>query len=259
MTATAVLAIVVLAAVSAWQATGLWRENNGEITAKNKATVITIGRTGSPDSQFDWQRSIDGLSADDPDGLSNIGQNVLGTLVGSYVAMKDAGTYTPSEGAKIAEAIAADLHADISFRMYGAKDITTDPKVSVLRMLAYRSDMRIALEPLLKSSTYELEVFGGYLQTKDVKYLTEFEGIIRNYKAATENVSRVIVPEDAAKYHVGVLNALSEFGATLEQMATYVNDPFASAALLRTFNSAEENMLTSFDALAGYFREHSRS
>lgn len=259
MKAAAAISIVALVTVSVWQVAGLWKSNGEELTAKNEVLPVTMGKTAMPDGRIDWQRNLDGLSTEDPDGLSNIGENVLGTLIGSYVAMKDAGTYTPSEGAKIAEAIAADLHADISFRMYGESDISIDPEISLARMLSYRNDMRIALEPLLQNSAYELEVFGGYLETKDEKYLAEFEAIIRNYSAATEKAARVVVPKDAAKYHIGVLNALSEFGATLQQMATYVNDPFASAALLRTFNSAEAHMLTSFDALAGYFREHSQS
>lgn len=259
MVMAALFSVIALVGISLWQVTGVWRGNNEEMVAKNGTPVITIGKTGSPDAEFDWQRDIDGLSPDDPDGLSNIGQNVLGILVGSYITLKDTGEYTPAQGAEIAHSIAEDLRANISFRLYGATDIKTDTDISLSRLLEYRNDMRMAFEPLLENSEYELELLGGYLETKDPAYLAELQNAVRNYRLATENVTKVLVPENAAIYHIGVLNALSEFEATLTQITKYVEDPFASAALLRTFNTAEEKMFTSFDALAGYFREYSRS
>ncbi len=255
MAITATLSIAAVIGVSAWQLTAPLRSGGEELATGSNDSTITMGRTGDPDRQFDWQKSLEGISSDDPDGLSNIGENVVETLVGSYVALKDAGVYTPEQGAQIAGVIATDLKADISFRLYDTDDIKTDTSTSFTRSLAYRSDMRIALEPLLENPTYELEILGGYMETKDPKYLAELENMVRNYNVAIENAAQVVVPKDAITYHISVLNALSEFGATLAQMVKHIDDPFASAALLRTFNGAEAKMFTSFDELADYFRK----
>jgi hypothetical protein len=183
----------------------------------------------------------------------------LGTLVGSYVALKESGTYTPSLGAEVAGTIAENLRADISYRMYTANDIKNDADASLARMLSYRSDLREALAPLLKNTVYELEVFAYYLETKDGRYLDELNDIAQNYRTATESAVKVVVPTSAVAYHIGILNALSEFEAVLQKLATNADDPFASAALMRTLGDAETHMLLSFEALAGYFRKHSQS
>ena len=266
MKAVAVLSIVALVAAIMWQSASVWR-----ITAEPTDTRVSIGHTGDT-NYLDWQKALQNLeeasttegaatnvSLDDPDGLSNISGNVLGTLIGSYVTMKDAGTYTPSRGEGVAEAIATDLRANISYHTYSAKDLKTDPGTSTAKILSYRNDLRIALEPLLQNSSYELETFAYYLDTKDSKYLATLQSAAKNYRLARESAANVIVPKDGVVYHVSILNALSEFEAVIGQMATYADDPFASAALLRTFGNSESNMLMSFDALAGYFKAHTKT
>lgn len=266
MTVVAALSILALIVAITWQSTSSWRN----IKVVDVAPVrVSIGRTGTAEGSPNWQRALEssesststmtGVSSDDPDGLSNIGGNVLGTLVGSYVAMKEAGIYTPSRGQDVAESIAKDLRADISYRLFSENDIKSDADISFSRMLSYRSDLRIALEPLLKNPAYELEVFASYLDTKDTSHLEDLRNIAQNYRAATESAVNILVPEDAVPYHLAILNALSEFEAVLEKMTANADDPYATAALLRTFGGAEANMLLSFDALAGYFREYSRS
>ncbi len=47
---------------------------------------------------------------------------------------------------------------------------------------------------------------------------------------------------------------MEEFAATLDQLAAHADDPFASVALLRGYNQAETDMLTSFNSLASYFK-----
>lgn len=264
MVITAGFAVAALIGTVAWQAIRSWREPAEEI----RVAITEETKNSGPNNDIRWQRALEGGLVDDgkggyvlndPDGLSNIADNVLGTLVGSYVAMKDAGTYTPAQGNRIAETVSSDLRANISYRIYGASDIKTEPDTSLSRMLAYRSDLRIALEPLLENQSYELDVFASYIDTGDETRLAELLHAAERYRTATENVLQVVVPENALTHQLDILNALSEFEMVLEKMATYANDPYAAAALLRTFSGAETNMLTSFDALAGYFREHVRS
>ena len=265
ITLAAGFAILALIGATAWQLTGSWR-GAGVSSARDNTEVSTTDSNALSESYFNWQRASENLltsdtstDTSDPDGLSNIGENILGTLVGSYVAMKDSGTYTPSAGEQVADFIASDLRADVSYRTYTSGDLKTDPDVSLSRILSYRNDLRIALEPLLQNTAYELEVFGYYLDTNDASGLVELNRMAGNYRSATKNAVSIVVPSDVVAYHVGILNALSEFEATLAQMTKHADDPYAAAALLRTFNNAEMNMLTSFNSLAGYFRDHSRS
>ena len=260
------ISVLALLAIVAWKSTGFLRDAG--VSDTSQMVRVTTGYTGDPDAP-NWQRPLQILGSStstasentksDPDGLSNIGGNVLETLVGSYVTMKDAGVYTPAQGKEIAETIAEGLRANIPYRLYNASEMKSDPDASLSRMLTYLSDMREALEPLLKNSTYELEIFAYYLDTKDIQYLEELKDLTKEYRAAAENAAKIVVPKDAIPHHIGILNALSEFAAVVEKLAANADDPFAAAALIRTFGDAETHMLTSFNALAGYFREHSKS
>jgi len=272
MVITAGFAVVMLVGTLAWQTTRPWRKSTGEIR------VAVTEQTKNSNNDIRWQRALEegsvsggvgGNVLNDPDGLSNIADNVLGTLVGSYVAMKEDGTYTPAQGNRVAETVSSELRANISYRTYGANDVKTDPDlpagvsaqagVSLARMLVYRSDLRIALEPLLENQSYELDIFASYIDTGDKTHLVELQRAAEGYHTAIEKVLQVVAPKNALTYQLDILNALSEFEMVLEKMAMYADDPYAAAALLRTFSGAETNILTSFDALAGYFRSYTRT
>jgi len=256
--------VLALIAVAVWQFAE--QSRGGNITSNPEDGRVSLAAPErAPKSYFNWQQAPDSLLTDassdtsDPDGLSYIEDNVLGALVGSYVALNDAGTYTSSAGQEVAEFIASDLRANVSYEIYSPEDFQIDADDSLGRMLSYRNDLRIALEPLLQNTTYELEVFAYYVDTNDEAYLTELARMAGNYRSATDNALKVVVPANAVAYHVGILNALSEFEVILARLTENADDPYAAAALLRTFNSAEMNMLSSFNALAGYFRENIQS
>jgi len=265
MNTAAVFAILALIVTVVWQLTRSPME--GAELAVTPENVNSAADSATPKSYYDWQRVPESGTASqniskntsDPDGISNIGQNVIGTLVGAYVTMKDAGTYTPSSGADTAELIAEDLRANVSYRTYSANELQIDSDTSPARMLSYRNDLRIALEPLLKNSQYELTIFAEYVDTGDTARLTELEEIAENYRDAVKNLLLVPVPATAASHHISVLNALSGFETTISRMASNANDPYASAALLRSFNTAEMDLFTSFNELAGYFRAYINS
>jgi hypothetical protein len=120
-------------------------------------------------------------------------------------------------------------------------------------MLAYRSDLRIALQPLLENDGSELEIYGKYVETSDPAHLEKLREAAERYRAAAEAAAAMTVPRDAVSYHKDILNAMEQFAATLDAMAKYADDPFASVALLRSYNAAEARMFTTFDALGNYY------
>ena len=120
-------------------------------------------------------------------------------------------------------------------------------------MMKYRSDLQVSLAPLLKNSLPELTIFGMYTSTKDTKYLTQLKTIAQNYRDAAVATSKVVVPADAIPYQIDILNAMQEFGATLDQLTAHVDDPITTAALLRSYNQAEQDMFNSFNSLTTYY------
>lgn len=251
------LSVAVLCGIGIWQIYGALTKGGHVVSATNGSSKTTA-QARTPFGGIDWQvpASLDASSTSknraDADGISNIGDNVVGALVDSYVTLQKSGVYTPDEGARVAENIAESLRAHVSFETYSAGDIKTDTDTSYDRMLRYRSDLRIALEPLLKNTAYELSLFASYIDTHDKTYIAGLKTAAGHYQDAVTNAANVVVPRDALSHHIGILNSLSEFGATISAMADNADDPFASAALLRTYNSAEAQMLTSFNTLAMY-------
>ena len=259
----AALSFVALTGAIFWQIKqGL--ASGTEVSARNDATVPTE-RARTPFDAVNWQSPAFGENAEaagdpsssakameDRDGLSNIGENVVGALFGSYATLAQSGAYAPEMGEAVAEDIAQSLRATVSYPTYSENEIKADPDTSNARVLDYRNEMRIALEPLLKNKQYELSNFALYIETRDKKYVNSLNLAAQNYRLAIENAANVVVPKDAVGKHVEILNALSEFGSILESMAEYGEDAFAAVALLRTYDEAEKRMFASFDALARY-------
>ena len=266
------LSVVALIGVGAWQ---IWSATHSErvLRAENTAPAPVATRAETPFSGLDWQSGLvtealasadlpaeasaqagSSGAAKDKDGLSNIAGNVTGVLLESYATLAENGAYAPEAGERIAGDVAESLRAHVSYKTYAAGDVTTTSDTSYGRMLAYRGDMQVALGPLLKNTEYELNMFARYIDTGDAEYLARLERTVENYRAAVENAAQLTVPADAVVHHIRVLNALSEFAATLDGLKDNADDPFASVALLRTYNAAEQQVYLSFDALARYAR-----
>ena len=120
-------------------------------------------------------------------------------------------------------------------------------------MIMYRNDLKVALEPMQKNKTAEIDLIGNYEQTKDPSYLAQLRTAANNYRASASNTLAIIPPSDAVTYHVGIINATREFAATLDAFSTYATDTITAAALLMSYNQAEQDMLSSFSALTAYF------
>jgi len=258
MATLAAFSVIALLGISAWQVYQVFVRGN-PVNATNAVDSSVQAQASTPYGSVNWQAWPAEASAEaaadpanDPDGISNIEGNVARALLNSYVMLNEAGIYTPEDGEKIAGDIATSLRANIAYKTYGAADIKTDPDVSYERMLAYRNDLRIALEPLLGNPGYELGLFANYIESKDATYTDRLKAASENYRKAVALAAAVTAPVDAAKEHVDILNALSEFGTIVERMAGHADDAFASAALLQTYNTAEQTMMTSFNALALY-------
>lgn len=229
-------------------------EVNSSVHASSAPTVISGNPSGTGTDSASLSTSGTTSTTTSGDPLSSIGAIIVDQLQGAYQQMQLSGTYSTTSAQRAAESLAPYVVADVSYPTFSAGDLKTDTTTSYARMLQYRSDLRVSLSPLLKNTQPEYEIFAYYVNTKDASYLKKLQAVAENYYAAATSTAKVIVPADAVSYHIAILNAMEEFGATLSAMATHADDPFASVALLRTYNRAEADMFTSFNSLTTYYK-----
>jgi len=187
-------------------------------------------------------------------GLSPLGDAVLNKVMNAYSALSQDGNVSGDASANAAQAIAQSLQPVVQTRAYTPIDLKTTADISLARVLAYRSDLRDSLTPLLSITEPEYATFGHYVESHDPSYLAILQHDADHYRAAASSTTMVIVPQDAVPHHIAILNAMQEFAGVLDALSSHASDPFATAALLRSYNHGEEDMLTSFNNLAQYYR-----
>lgn len=253
LTITAAFFVLILLAAIGWRATRT-------IETTNTGAFSGTGTTYGAQNQNAYGASAGDTAivgtahatSSGPNDFSNVQGDVFGQLFGTYVALKTSGAYTEEKGASVANTIAESTYAPISYPAVASSDIKTDADVSYKRMLAYRSDLQTALAPLLLNSESELGIFNRYVQTRDKHNLAVLGEVAGRYHKTVSLLSALTVPQDALDYHLGITNALLQFAVTLDAMIKNADDPMATLALLRTYNTAEESVYTSFNSLASY-------
>lgn len=236
-----------------------WRANKTIETTNSNSSAGT-GRVSFFQNQYGYGAGTDTVGAparayatsSDPNDFSQTQYDVFGELLGTYVALKKTGAYTEEKGADIANRIAEATVAPVSYTAVAKSGIKTDPDISYNRMLLYRSDLQVALAPLLLNTESELGIFNDYVQTRDKHYLQILGEVAGRYHKTVGLLPAVTVPQDALDYHLGITNSLLAFATTLDAMIKNADDPMATLALLRTYNTAEDNVYTSFNSLASY-------
>ena len=188
-------------------------------------------------------------------GLSPLGDAVINRVISAFSAAQDKNQSTlTTDATSTATEIARTLRPVVQAHTYSALELKTTSDVSLKRILAYRSDLRDSLAPLLSIPEPEYATFGRYIQSHDASNLVVLEHDATIYRTAASSTLHVVVPSDAVQYHLGILNAMEGFAAKLSALASHASDPFASAALLRSYNDGEQDMLMSFNKLAQYYR-----
>lgn len=257
---TAAFSVVIFLIAVGWQATRTIETTNagafvgpGKVNAvQNQGERGTGAQINSAGAAGQAGLPVASATQAGPNDFSNVQYDVFGQLLGTYVALKKAGTYTEEQGADLANRIAEATVAPVTYTAVAKSDIKTDPDISYSRMLAYRKDLQIALAPLLLNTEPELGIFNRYVQTRDKYNLKVLGEVAERYHKTVSLLTAVTVPQDALDYHLGITNSLSYFATTLDAMIKNADFPMAALALLRTYNTAEAEVYTSFNSLAGY-------
>jgi hypothetical protein len=185
--------------------------------------------------------------------VSPITSDISAKLLDAYQANVAAnGSFSSEQGIKDSERIGEEIQPHVDYPVFTTNDALLDPDISKERTFTYRADLRVALEPLLLNKDMELEIFGRYIESGNTSYLNALRAAAVNYRKAASNTAALKVPKDVAVYHAAIINAMNEFAATLEAMAANASDPFASVALLKTYNQAQADMLASFGEIGAY-------
>lgn len=176
-----------------------------------------------------------------------LGDAILGQFATRFIALAQNGLATST-----AADTAADIVPSIQTPQFNDSDIPKDSDTSLARVIQYRNDLRIALAPLLNNTTPELDIYAQWIDTGDDTYLKKIASIAGDYDAAVLAAQKVRTPADAVHYQVGILNAMAQFSMSLKALSANAKDPIASVTLLRTYNMAEQQMFTAFNALGIY-------
>ena len=185
---------------------------------------------------------------------SSLAPAVVDAIAQDYTILKQQGLYSTTTGQAVAAQIAASIRAPVSYKPYSAADLSVTADISHARVARYQTDLKRALSPLAGNTTPEISLFSDYMQSKDPKYLAQLRSVASDYDAAILAAANVQVPQNAVQVHVGILNAMQEFSATLAALAGTADDPVAAMAMLGTYNSAEHSMVVSFNAFAGFIQ-----
>jgi hypothetical protein len=257
---TAVLSVTALTAVVGWKGIEYFQNRNAGMTviahAVGEHSGIPIDNQSSNSAALGTLGSGSNATSD-PLAASVITNNIADALANEYAMMQSNGTYSTSTATAMSEQLGEKLKASVIYKTYTTSDIKADPRgsnTSYARMLSYRAALQGSLAPLLKNKSSELDMLTSYVQSNDPKYLTALTQAADNYKLAANESALIVVPSDAIGVQAGILNAMNEFGATLDQMVTSANDPFAEATLLNTYMQAQSDMFGSFNDLYTYYK-----
>lgn len=243
--ATAILAVVVLVGIGAWQLVSAFQEKN----TANTFVAAPAEQSGAQNSAV-ASTSLSILNTSDP--ITQVSNDAIGELAGEYTGLQQSGQYSSTTAANIATTIGIGLAAPISYTPIDASQVETSPDTSYTAMMAYRTALQTSLKPLLNNTQPEYAIFAMYVQTKDPTYLTQLETAADNYRAAASSTMLIAVPADAVQVQLGLVNSMNEFAATLDALSSHADDPIASSVLLENYNTAENDVLTAFQNLVTY-------
>ncbi len=253
LTGVAALSAILLVGVVLWQSTA------GLRPVSYKAPSTTDEETRKLDPLWEQEMMLLGLATSSgtlanngEDPIALIGPQITAQLLGTYTSLVDSGTYSPEAGTQAAAAIASNMRALVPYTPHTKAELKTTEDTSYARVMTYRDDAQKALQPLLSNTRAEYEIYAAYIETGDAAELVELQRVAKNYADAADSMMKVTVPSDAVTMHLSIVNALGRFSENLKSMAQHVDDPLASAALLRTYNDSELAVVTSFDTFAKY-------
>lgn len=226
-----------------------WSESAQPQSTSSRTQTATPA--ASSDASNDALTALASSTGQDFSGITPLGASILGQAV---VAYDKAAQQASSSAAGLAavQSFGAEVTPPVDYKTYAASDIQTVSDTSKDRVISYRADLRTALAPLLENKDNELDLFAQYIDTKDQSYLDKLSAESQNYKLAIANTEKVVAPADAASYQASILTSMSQFSATLDALVNNASDPFASSALLRTYLSAQDDMVASFNSVGTY-------
>ncbi len=253
--ATAALSIIVLVSAIGWRFSEILTNRDSALTVV--ASAATGEHSSVPANNPQGVNPASGAAttaSSDPYAPGVIGDNLASALALEYTTLKANGTYSTTTAAAAARSLGASIKATVTFKTYAYTDIPTVSDTSYGAMLTYRAALQGTLKPLMTNTGPELDLLTKYEETHDPSYLTKLRQASGNYKLAAAGTAQIRVPSDAISVQIGILNAMQEFAATLDQMVASADDALTEATLINTYLQAQQHMISSFNSLYGYYK-----
>lgn len=210
----------------------------------DQQSMMLLGMTGM--SEMDATTTTDHLAL--------IGPMVASEILGTYARIRERGdNYTNEDLQAAGEKIAKHMKAIVAYDAFENDDFTTGDDTTSAGVRVYRDNLVAALKPIDAIGSAEYVIYGHYMETSDPKYLKQLQDASAAYRAATDAASKITVPRDAVNYHRDLLNSLRAFGSVLDGLVTHGEDPFASAALLRTYTEKEQQIADAYNRMRAYY------
>lgn len=240
----------------------------GSGTATTTATMAAALVDSDGDGVPDWQEELYGSDPHDPASIpatttpieatttasSTVTASLADRLLSTYLSQTNGGSQPVDNTYQFGTSIASQYQPDIQYAVYLGEEAQTDASTPANRA-AYEQELEAALLPVQRLPEAEITTYGRMV-AGDPSAAGELQQTIDTYDSAIADAKKVVVPKDALVVHVGAINALGYYAATLQAMHDTTDDPVGSLVLLQAYNEAERNMVTSFDALRTYFRTH---
>jgi len=243
-------AVAIMIGSTAWQMYG---------TSPRVAAYAQPGRGDGPaqaaDEDLGFFEAISNSSATSStkEEVAHLGPNIASQIIMNYAVMQGDGTYTPESAARMGQQMAAAAQIRVEHPIYEASALATTPDISSVRVERYKQDIGEAFKPLAAHTRPEFEPLALYVETKDTAHLDELRMIAGAYRTAATQAAGLVVPADVASIHAATLNAMQAYAAVIEALADNADNPITTAALLVSFNNAENELRAALGAYGPYY------
>jgi hypothetical protein len=245
-----------------------------KIDLSNPDSIADLATDTNGDGAVDWkeiiQQTYSGTTADieaskaatlDPQTLAalNDPNNLTGNLSKNfYIAsayFKEVGLTDSGAQGGVAQNLIQDAASRLAFKTYELSDILVDRSESSASVKTYGNQMGALMKKGLTArlGVGDTALFQTYIEKKDVVALADLESKKSEAKDIVASLQTIHVPLSAAAFHLLILNRLSAYEETLDNMLKVQTDPARSTIALSQYIDVTSDMLSAARLLVSYF------
>lgn len=179
-----------------------------------------------------------GVIADEPLSSTDV---FARTFFSDYLTLRQTGQLQTQSGKDqmVAQLLATNEGGDFVKTNYDESDIFQSPVSSTEALRQYGNAVGNIITTFSIDNRNEAVVLLDALQNDDPTILDELIPIQEVYKNIHEEIQKLIVPKDAVRMHIDLLNGIATIENTIAMMRETFTDPLQTIAALKSY---EENV-----------------